>query len=136
MKRMSRHKKLAAKARRQRGSRRNRSIRVTYSRITPESAEDGDFSETGWIDEEGSSMEPDKYDRREGLSAVDKAVKFLKYDGATEASSSYFHPGVWYSTGFDVSDYRSGESEERSYHLDGFTAAEQKEIWERLRARR
>ena len=107
-------------------------IRITYSRTTPESAEQGDFSETGWINQEGEDMTPDLYDIEEGKTAVDKAVEFLKNEGVIEPSSSDFHPGNWYSTEWQNVDMRTGEDEERSYHLVGFTPEEEKEIYDRV----
>jgi hypothetical protein len=107
-------------------------IRTTFSRMTPESVEQGDFSETGWIDEDGVSMVP--YD--EDMSAVDMAVKFLRYEGVVEASSMQFHKGIWYSTEWSVIDYGTGEEEERSFHLEGFTEEQEREIFNELFAKR
>lgn len=107
-------------------------VRITFTRTTPESVEQGDFSETGWIDGEGVDMTPDEVDREEGLTAVDKAVKFMRNEGAIEPSSTAFHPGVWYSTEFSVIDYGTGEEEERSFHLDGFSPEEEREIYEKM----
>jgi hypothetical protein len=107
-------------------------IRITFSRTTPESAVEGDFSSSGWIDEEGVEMTPDLYDVEDGITAVDKAVKFLRDEGAITASSSHFSPGDWFSTDWRTVDYRTGEDEERSFHLVGFTPEEQIEIHDRL----
>lgn len=102
-------------------------IKTTYTKISPpEEGEDSDPDvESGWEDEEGSSMEPDEYDLEEGLTAVDKAAAFLKDAGASESSASFFHPGIWYSTECAVEDYGTGESIERSFHLHGFTPDEE-----------
>jgi hypothetical protein len=137
MKRVPQHKKTARAARQRRASGRNRKrfIRTTFSRTTPDSVEDGDFSETGWIDEEGDVIALDKYDRAEGLTLADKAVQWLRHAYATEPSSSHFHKGVWYSTGFNTTDYRTGEEEERSCHLYGFTEAEEREIFSEINRR-
>jgi hypothetical protein len=114
-----------------------RLIRSTFSRITPgEGDDDEPDEEHGWIDEEGVDMEPDEYDREEGLTAVDKAVKFLEREGVMEASSSAFHPGVWYSTEYSVTDYSTGEEEQRSYHLKGFTPDEEREVHRALKSGR
>jgi hypothetical protein len=107
-------------------------IRITFSRTTPESAAEGDFSSSGWINEEGVDMTPDLYDVEEGVTAVDKAVKFLRDEGVSTASSSRFSPGDWFSTEWQTIDYRTGEDEERSFHLVGFTPEEQIEIHDRL----
>jgi hypothetical protein len=101
---------------------------VSYSRTTPESAEHGDFSETGWVNEEGGSCTPDDYDREDGLTCVDLAVKMLK-DGAAYPSSTHFHTGIWYSADCGTLDYRTGEDEERSYHLKGFSPEEERAIF-------
>lgn len=110
-------------------------ITVSFSRTTPESSAQGDASEHGWIDEEGEDMTPDSFDYEEGISAVDKAVKFLKEQGAVHASSSHFHPDVWYSTEYQTIDYATGEDEERSFHLKDFSDAEQQQIWNAMKRR-
>lgn len=104
-----------------------RKIRISFSRTTPESAEQGDTSETGWINEEGVSVED--YD---DLSPVEAAVKLLNDDGACYPSSTHFHPGVWYSTEFQVVSYQTGEEEERSFHLENFTQDEEREIFQAM----
>jgi hypothetical protein len=109
-------------------------LSVTYSRVTPESASEGDFSETGH--REDIPVEVDEYDREEGTTAVDIVVKALRDAGATNPSSSMFHRGVWYSTEFETVSYRTGEEEERSFHLKGFTEAEEREIYSQVTRRR
>lgn len=107
-------------------------ITITYETITPESAEQGDAEDRGWIDEEGESMLADEFDLEEGLTVVDKAVAFLKKNYATEPSSSHFDDGVWY-TAYDYDhDYETGATENRSYHLNGFTTEEAEEIFNRM----
>ncbi len=104
-------------------------ILESFSRTDPESVEAGDFSETGWIDEEGYEIEPDpEYDE----TIVSLAVEHLRDKGAFDASSSRFHLGIWYSTGWEVVDYGTGEEEERSYHLKGFTPEEEQKIYDEL----
>lgn len=136
---MSRHKKIAQKMRQRRHARgggRHPRILVSFTAYTPESIEDGDSSDHGWVDEDGVDMTPDEYDRASGITAVDKAVKLLKYDGASQPSSSHFHRGTSYSTGSNTTDYGTGESEERSFHLKGFTSSQEREIFRRVTARR
>lgn len=109
-------------------------IRESFTLYTPESVERGDAAEHGWIDEDGVEMTPDEYDAEEGLTAVDKAVKHLRSEGATEASASHFHPGVWYLSMHDP-DFRTGDQEERSFHLDGFTLEQERAIFEQMTKR-
>jgi hypothetical protein len=70
-------------------------ITTTYQVITPESAAEGDYEETGFIDEEGQDMEPDEFDLEEGKTPVDLAVEFLLNEGPLEASSYPFSGGTW-----------------------------------------
>lgn len=106
---------------------------VTYSQMTPESVDAGDFSDGGFKD--ADSVQPDEFDAEDGLTAVDKAVSYLQDKGATEKSSSHFHPGVWYSAGFDTTDYRTGEETEYCYHPHNFTLDEEKAIFEAIAKR-
>lgn len=110
-------------------------VNIYFSRTTPESVEDGEFSETGVV-EENYPLEPDTWDREEGLTPVDLAEKLLRKEGATDPSSSHFHRGVWYSTGFEVVSYRTGEEEEKTFHLRGFTEAEEREVFHAITRRR
>lgn len=110
-----------------------RAIRTSYTTVTPESAEAGDFAECGMLDEVGTPMEPDDDDTEDGLSASDVAIRFLQNRGACNPSSSGFHVGVWYSDEGDT-DFRTGEEETHSYHLVGFTPEEERAIYEGMRA--
>ena len=111
-------------------------IRISYTRITPGDSDDPDDYEEdhGWIDEDGVEFEPDEYDIEEGMtpseSIVEQAAKFLKDEYAVNPSSAPgFHPGIWYSTEYETIDYGTGEQEERSFHLKGFTPDQEQAIW-------
>jgi hypothetical protein len=97
-----------------------RLITITYEIVTPESAKQGDVEERGWIDDEGVAM-----------ASPAEAIKFLRDKGATQASSTAFHPGVWYSDCGDT-DYKTGADETRSYHLKGFTERAQRIIFDAI----
>lgn len=109
-----------------------RRITTTFSRTTPESAAEGDFSETGWIDQEGVDMNPDDFDREEGVTVADKAAAYLFNEGAYTTSSSQFHPGMWYSTEWSTTNYQTGEEEERNFHLVGFSEEEERAVWDKF----
>ena len=113
-----------------------RRILITFAQTTPESSEQGDHSDSGWIDQDGVPMEPDEIDYEEGLGPADLAARYLKHEGATQASASFFHPGVWYSTGWQTIDYRTGTDEERNYHLKDFTEDEERLVWNLLHPNR
>ena len=90
-------------------------IRTTYEIVTPESAEEGDADERGWIDEDGEEY------------SVKEAAEFLI---GTEPSSSFFHSGIWYTHyGYDT-DFETGGEESRSYHLTKFSPEDEKLIYE------
>jgi hypothetical protein len=117
-------------------------ILISFTRITRGDSEDSDDyeEEHGWIDEEGVEFEPDESDVEDGMSEsesiVEQAVKFLQKEGASNPSSSGFHPGVWYSTEYETTDYGTGEEEERSFHLKNFEKEEEAEIFKQMTARR
>lgn len=106
-------------------------ITITYDLVTPESAEEGDTAENGWIDEEGEDMFASAEDRENGIECTDHAVKFLRDNGATEPSSSAFHVGIWYSSEGET-DTISGNVETRAYHLKGFTPEQEKKVYEQI----
>lgn len=116
-------------------------IRTSFTRVTwGDSGDSDDYEEEhGWIDEEGVEFEPDEADLEDGMSEsesiVAQAIKFLEDEGAAHASSSHFHPGVWYTTEGEE-DFRTGANEERSFHLDGFSTEEQAEIFKAITRRR
>lgn len=110
-------------------------IRTTFSKIRWRDDAEGDPNgydeEHGFEDEEGQDVEVDEFDREEGLDVADVAANWLRSEGVGEASSSHFHPGIWYS-GYPEQDYHTGWETTRSFHLEGFTPEEEQEIFYRL----
>jgi hypothetical protein len=99
-----------------------RSIKVYFSIVSPESAEEGEEAETGEEDEH--EIEPSY-----GETFADVAVKYLKHQGTSDSG------GDWFESEVDM-DYRTGAQTLYSFHLKGFTDAEEKEIWRRMGKRR
>lgn len=97
-------------------------IRVSssFQEIDEESSKQGDFSDNGWLDEEGELFED-----------VEEVVNHLKGSGVIEPSSSCFHPGVWYDTEFQQ-DVHTGVWRNESYFIKDATVEEQIEIYKRL----
>ncbi len=89
-------------------------IKTTYDIVTPESAEDGDTAENGWIDEDGAPH------------SVQSAIALLV---GCEPSSSHFYSAAWYTRHAYSEDLRTGAVESRSYHLSGFSDLELRAIW-------
>ena len=102
-----------------------RGFKVTYAITTPESVKNSDFAETGWIDEEGISCEPDKYDIDDGVTAVHIAIKLLKENAATHPSTSgNMNTHCWW-TNYDYdTNFRTAAVEQRSYHPYGWSVEE------------
>lgn len=117
-----------------------RRIKKTYEVVTPESAEQGDFAETGWEDEVGAEIAPDEFDLEEhdgdeSAAAVALAVKHI---GRCVEASDYprCHPGhTWYTDSDPDRDYEDGSETRYSYHLKGFSADEEHAIYEALTGR-
>jgi hypothetical protein len=87
-------------------------VRETYEIITPESAEEGEAEESGWIDEEGTEHT---------FAEVEQMLS------GAEPSSSSFHEGIWYTVYDYSTDFKTGADESRSYHLDKKTPVEVQE---------
>ena len=104
-------------------------ITSTYETYTEESVEHGDAEDRVWLDEEGESMEPDEYDIEDGLSVIDKTVKFLQSKGAIHPNDSM--NARWWSTEEEM-DMHTGERMIKSYHLNNYTEEEKAEINKRM----
>lgn len=99
-------------------------INVTYNNITPESAENGEFSESGFVHED---LEFD---------SMREVIEYVIRQGICEASSTFFHAGIWYSTQFCIIDYGTGEQSQESYHLVNLPIRKQKRIYNYLKAKK
>lgn len=106
-------------------------IKTTYQVVSPESAEQGDYADQGWYDEEGESMIPDEWESEEGITVVDKTIDYLtnkRY--ATEPSySPGFTVGISYTTMDSDVNYETDEDTYYTCHLYGFTPLEEYMIW-------
>lgn len=65
-----------------------------------------------------------------------QCVMLLDSEGITEYSASDFqeHDSAWYShaDGSEILDHYTGERQERTAHLHGFTLDERRKVWERV----
>lgn len=112
-------------------------ITTTFSKITLRDGDEGDYDEEhGYEDEDGHEVEVDEFDREDGLDVADLAAKWLLDKGANyEASSSHFHPGIWYSSQPE-GDFATASETTYSFHLEGFTPEEEEKIFYKLFPRR
>lgn len=79
-------------------------ISRTYAEVTPESAENSDFSKTGFI----SEQEQVSFSELVGLMREHSQPSCSPNDGS---------PQTWYSSGFYTSDYSTGTEREESIHF-------------------
>lgn len=101
-----------------------RTLTICRTRFTD--VEDGEYVNPD-TDTESVECEPDCDDE----TAVGLVVKELRKLGCVSGSSSVFHCGVWYCLpdGSVMVDYGTGEREEVTAHLEGFTMGEEQEVW-------
>jgi hypothetical protein len=89
-------------------------INKTYSECTPESAENGELSDSGfiWEDAECTFRELVGYFREH-----------------TECSDYPAHSGAWFSSGFSVDDYGTGLESETAIHFSRSNPAYKAKYW-------
>ena len=94
-------------------------ISRTYSETTPESAQDGDVSDYGFIDERA------RYDFRELIGLMRQHP---------EASASHGTDSrVWYSTGYHVQNYADGTEREECIHWHRANLPRHAKYWAKAR---
>lgn len=91
-------------------------ISRTFEETTPESAENGEFSETGFTDE-----------RQE--VTFSKLVRLMKSHNQASQSPNNGGTNVWYSTGFYVDDYATGTEINESVHYHKDNAPNVAKYW-------
>jgi len=104
---------------------------VTFDLYTEESIEAGDTEDGGYDGAENCAV--DEFD--DGMTAVDKAIRFLTREHCVEASSSHFHEGLYYTDSDNDIDYRTGEETQHSYRPVNFTADEQRAIFDAIKGK-
>ena len=113
-----------------------RRIRISYDVVTPESAEIGDFAETGWENEEGVCIDPDDcYVEEAGseLAAVVACAVDTIGNGVEASDYPTCCPGhTWYTDSDGDVDYDDGSEKRLSYYLDGFSEEEELAIYAEL----
>lgn len=112
-------------------------VRVTFEIVTPESAEDGDYAATGWINEDGIAFDDSDLDADDPDAATygDAIARFIDRDGGpVECSGSEITPhyAPWFSACDATVDYRTGAEERRSWHVEGLTGDEWRTLFAAL----
>ena len=122
-----------------------RTIATAFTTVTEESSAAGDYASRGWEDEDGEAIEVNAGDIEEAADSgshapvsdaiARKAAQWLWDHGASEASSSAFHRGVWYETEFAM-DYGSGEEKQEEFFLRDFNEDEERRVFDEFYAGR
>jgi hypothetical protein len=121
-----------------------REIQIYRKFYMPDAVQDGEITEytnqeevthdSEWIEDTRDYLGTSNDDDTEWYKAsvVEAAVKLLNDEYVTEPSSyPEWSPGTWYS-GSRTYDNYSGEMEDVSVHLRGFTEDEEREIYRRI----
>lgn len=95
-------------------------ISRTYAETTPESAEIGDFSDTGFIDE-----------RQE--VTFSELVRLMMEHYEPSQSPNDYSKDVSYSSGSYTSDYRTGTSRQESIHFHHDNSDNATKYWKQAR---
>lgn len=93
-------------------------INRTYSEITPESVEDGDFSDNGFITE------------REEIS-FRELVCLMREHPYPSASGMDINKNVWFSSGFQITDFSDGTEREECIHFHSDNVPMIEKYWKR-----
>jgi len=105
-------------------------IVVCFEVVSPESAEIGDFEETG-IDEEIEYPTEDLTDFEE-FGPVDDIIQYLKRQGISNSSSYPKNPSSDWLIGFEDIDYTNSHRTTKTYHFHNFPESTKGHIWEYL----
>ncbi len=84
------------------------------------------------LDDDGEPVDSYKHSLVE-IDSADEAAEYLESAGAVHASTSFFHSGMWYLSDHETT--RDGY-EESTWHLKGFTAEEEAEVYKQFTRRR
>lgn len=103
-----------------------KTIRVSYATTTTESILEGEFEETGWVNEVEIQFKDDEEE-----TAIEEVVRFLTNRNVI-ASNSHFNKGTFYTEeegSRDIDYWQNGVELTHSFHLTGFTETEEEEIF-------
>ena len=92
-------------------------INKTYTEVTPESAEQGEFSDSGFVFEDA------EYSFRELIEELEKH---------SQPSCSCLHnnyDNVWFSSDFEIEDYCTMTERQESLHYSRNNDARSKKYW-------
>jgi hypothetical protein len=111
-------------------------IQMTYDKVTPESAEHGDFSDQGFAKPGGweFSTSNEAFWKREKeighqkalmeqvpdpeeFESLEDVIEFLESYYCFNPSSSFFHKGIWYTEGDPTIDHATCEETRLSFHI-------------------
>ena len=97
-----------------------KSIVFCYTTVTPESAENGDFEDTGFTDSGRNRLStPEEFINSDDMGSLYDAISL----GIDLGINTWV--GNWFETsGYSIEDYQTGEEISYSMHLEGFSPGE------------
>lgn len=97
-----------------------KSIVFCYTTVTPESAENGDFEDTGFTDSGRNRLStPEEFINSDDMGSLYDAISL----GIDLGINTWV--GNWFETsGYIIEDYQTGEEISYSMHLKGFSPGE------------
>lgn len=97
-----------------------KSIVFCYTTVTPESAENGDFEDTGFTDSGRNRLStPEEFINSDDMGSLYNAISL----GIDLGINTWV--GNWFETsGYSIEDYQTGEEISYSMHLKGFSPGE------------
>lgn len=106
---------------------------ITYGVVTPESAEHGDYAETGY------EVEDATLEANDGSTLIDAAADLIEHNlGFVDCShvlSSLDEHATFYQVDPDI-DYSDASETTRAAHFQGFTKADMEALVSELKRRR
>ena len=111
----------------------NISIRFTYDTVTPESAEQGDFNESGFCDRNGnvisenSTVNPATIPDDLIEQWLEPGDLYYCIDSAIDLGIN-FNSGNWFSSHPEIKDYSTCEEVTYNLHIDGLSDLQYKAI--------
>ena len=100
----------------------SKSIVFCYCTVTPESAENGDFEDTGFTDGGRNRLSTPKEFISDDMISLYYAVKHAIDLGINT------WVGNWFESGSSIIDYSTGEEISYSMHIEGFSPGETSHI--------
>jgi hypothetical protein len=110
----------------------SKSIVFSYCTVTPESAENGDFEDTGFTDSGRNRLTSPVEFISDDMGSLYDAIRLGIDLGILVGTNPWV--GNWFESGSSIIDYSTGEEISYAMHLEGFSPRELSHIKRILKA--